>query len=118
MNDTRRTRAVLGVLLLVSLAMITIDYRGGDDSPLSAFRGFGEAIFGPIEEGASAVVRPVAGAVHTFTGAPGAHKKISRLEQENQRLRAQLRGVQIDKRRADELDRMLGASGLGGRLRM
>jgi rod shape-determining protein MreC len=113
-NDTRRTRAVLGVLLLVSLAMITIDYRGGDDSPLSALRGFGEAIFGPIEEGASAVVRPVAGAVHTFTGAPGAHKKISRLEQENQRLRAQLRGVQIDKRRADQLDRMLGASGLGG----
>lgn len=114
MNDTRRTRAVLGVLLLISLAMITIDYRGGDDSPLSALRGFGEAIFGPIEEGATAVVRPVAGAVHTLTGAPSAHKKINRLEQENQRLRAQLRGSQIDKRRADQLDRLLGASGTGG----
>jgi rod shape-determining protein MreC len=113
-NDTRRTRAVLGVLLLVSLAMITIDYRGGDDSPLSALRGFGEAIFGPIEEGATAVVHPVAGALHTLTGAPGAHKKISRLEQENQRLRAQLRGGQVDKRRADQLDRLLGASGTGG----
>jgi rod shape-determining protein MreC len=113
-NDTRRTRAVLGVLLLVSLAMITVDYRGGDNSPLSALRGFGEAIFGPIEQGATAVVRPVAGAVHTLTGAPGAHRKISRLERENQRLRQQLRTGQIDRKRADQLSRLLGTSGLGG----
>lgn len=114
MNDTRRTRAVLGVLLLVSLAMITVDYRGGDHSPLGALRGFGEAIFGPIEQGATAVVRPVAGAVHTITGSPGAHRKINRLERENQRLRAQVRTGQIDKRRAEQLDRLLGTSGLGG----
>jgi rod shape-determining protein MreC len=113
-NDTRRTRAVLGVLLLVSLAMITVDYRGGDDSPLSALRGFGEAIFGPIEHGATAVVRPVAGAVHTFTGAPGAHRRITRLERENARLRQQLRTGQIDRKRTDELTRLLGTSGLGG----
>jgi rod shape-determining protein MreC len=113
-NDTRRTRAVLGVLLLVSLAMITVDYRGGDNSPLSALRGFGEAIFGPIEQGATAVVRPVAGAVHTFTGAPGAHRRINRLERENQQLRQQLRTGQTDRKRADELSRLLGTSGLGG----
>ena len=114
MNDTRRTRAVLGVLLLVSLAMITVDYRGGDNSPLSALRGFGEAIFGPIEQGASAVVRPVAGTFHTFTGAPSAHRRINRLERENQQLRQQLRTGQIDKQRAAELSRLLGTSGLGG----
>jgi rod shape-determining protein MreC len=113
-NDTRRTRAVLGVLLLVSLAMITVDYRGGDDSPLSALRGFGEAIFGPIEEGATAVVHPIAGTFHTFTGAPGAHRRITRLERENSRLREQLRTRQIDTRRAGELERLLGTSGLGG----
>jgi rod shape-determining protein MreC len=113
-NDTRRTRAVLGVLLLVSLAMITVDYRGGDSSPLSALRGFGEAIFGPIEQGATAVVRPVAGAFHTFTGAPGAHRHINRLERENQQLRQQLRTGQTDRKRADELSRLLGTSGLGG----
>ncbi len=114
MNDTRRTRAVLGVLLLVSLAMITVDYRGGDGSPLSALRGFGEAIFGPIEQGAAAVVRPVAGTFHTFTGAPAAHRTIGRLERENQRLRLQLRTRQVDARRTAELSRLLGASGLGG----
>src|SRR3954463_2508780 len=94
--------------------MITVDYRGGDDSPLSALRGFGEAIFGPIEQGATAVVRPVAGAVHTFTGAPGAHRRISRLERENQQLRSRLRTGQIDRKRADQLNRLLGTSGLGG----
>jgi rod shape-determining protein MreC len=113
-NDTRRTRTVLGALLLLSLAMITVDYRGGDDSPLSVLRSFGEAIFGPIEQGATAVVRPVAGAFHTFTGAPSAHRRITRLERENQQLRQQLRTGQIDKKRADQLNSLLGTSGLGG----
>jgi rod shape-determining protein MreC len=113
-NDTRRTRAVLGVLLLVSLTLITVDYRGGDGSPLGVLRRFGAAIFGPIEQGATAVVRPVAGAFHTFTGAPSAHRRIGRLERENQRLRQQLRTGQIDKKRADELSRLLGTSGMGG----
>jgi rod shape-determining protein MreC len=113
-NDTRRTRAVLGVLLLTSLAMITVDYRGGDHSPLRVLRAFGEAIFGPIEQAATAVVRPVAGAFDTITGSPGAHRRINRLERENARLRQQVRTGQIDKRRSDELDRLLGTAGLGG----
>lgn len=114
MNDTRRTRAVLGVLLLVSLALITIDYRGGDQSPLRGLRTFGEAIFGPIEGAAAAVVRPVGHAFATVTGAPGAHRRIQRLERENQQLRQQLRADQTDRGRAQQLDRLLGAAGLGG----
>ncbi len=113
MNDTRRTRAVLGALLLTSLALITVDYRGGDGSPLRFLRGFGEVIFGPIEEGATAVFRPVAGAFHTITGSPGAHRRIKGLERENARLRQQVRTDQIDKRRSAELDRLLGTAGLG-----
>ncbi len=114
MNDTRRTRAVLGVLLLTSLALITVDYRGGEHSPLRFLRGFGEVIFGPIEEGATAVVHPVAGAFHTVMGSPGAHRRISGLQKENSRLREQLRSQQIDRRRADQLNSLLGTAGLGG----
>ncbi|GAA4639157.1 rod shape-determining protein MreC [Actinoallomurus vinaceus] len=113
MNDTRRTRAVLGILLLISLAMITIDYRGGDDSPLRGLRSFGEAIFGPIEGAAAAVVTPVGHALDTILGSPGAHRRINRLERENQRLREQLRAQQIDKTRAEQLNRLLGTAGLG-----
>ncbi len=114
MNDTRRTRAVLGVLLLVSLALITIDYRGGAHSPLRGLRAFGEAVFGPIEGAAAAVVRPVGHAFATIIGAPGAHRRIQRLERENARLRQQLRAEQMDRGRAQQLDRLLGTAGLGG----
>lgn len=114
MNDSRRTRAVLGVLLLVSLALITVDYRGGDHSPLRGVRDLGEAIFGPIESAAATVVRPVGHALAAITGAPGAHGRIDRLERENARLRQQLRADQIDRGRAQQLDRLLGAAGLGG----
>jgi rod shape-determining protein MreC len=113
-NDTRRTRAVLGVLLLVSLTLITIDYRGGAHSPLRGLRAFGEAVFGPIEGAAAAVVRPVGHAFATITGAPGAHRRIQRLERENARLRQQLRAERMDRGRAQQLDRLLGTAGLGG----
>jgi rod shape-determining protein MreC len=112
-NDTRRTRTVLGALLLVSLAMITVDYRGGDHSPLRVFRAFGEAIFGPIEDGAAAVIRPIGSAFDTLTGSPSAQRRINRLEQENQRLREQVRAGQLDRSRVDQLDHLLGTAGLG-----
>lgn len=114
MNDTRRTRAVLGVLLLVSLALITIDYRGGDNSPLRGLRGVGEAVFGPIERGAATVVRPVGNTFDTITGSPHAQRRIGRLERENQALREQLRSNQLDKARSAQLQQLLGTAGLGG----
>jgi rod shape-determining protein MreC len=113
-NDTRRTRTVLGVLLLVAIALITIDYRGGDNSPLRGLRGLGSAIFGPIENVAAAVVHPVADTIGALVDAPGAQRRADRLEKENQRLREQLRAAQLDGDRAGQLDRLLGAAGLGG----
>lgn len=114
MNDTRHTRTVLGVLLLVAIALITIDYRGGDHSPLRGLRGVGAAIFGPIESVAAAVIHPIGDTIGAFADAPGAQRRADRLEKENQRLREQLRAQKLDAARADQLDRLLGAAGLGG----
>jgi rod shape-determining protein MreC len=113
-NDTRRTRTVLGVLLLLAIALITIDYRGGDQSPLRGLRGVGSAIFGPIESVAAAVIHPVGDTIGALADAPGAQRRADRLEKENQRLREQLRAQKLDAARADQLDRLLGAAGLGG----
>jgi len=113
-NDTRRTRTVLCVLLLLAIALITIDYRGGDHSPLRGLRGMGAAIFGPVESVAAAVIHPVGDTVGAFADAPGAQRRADRLEKENQRLREQLRAQKLDAARADQLDRLLGAAGLGG----
>jgi rod shape-determining protein MreC len=113
-NDTRRTRTVLSVLLLLAIALITIDYRGGDHSPLRGLRGFGATVFGPIESVAAAVVHPVGDTIGAFADAPGAQRRADRLEKENQRLREQLRAEKLDAARAGQLDRLLGAAGLGG----
>jgi len=45
-HDNRRTRLVLGVLLIIAVTLITLDFRDGGASPA---RGLGANIFGPIE---------------------------------------------------------------------
>src|SRR4028119_1645161 len=57
-RDTRRTRALLFLLLLTSITLITVDHRGGDDSPLAGLRSFAAAVFGPVEKAAAAIPRP------------------------------------------------------------
>ena len=44
MHDNRRTRLVLGVLLIIAIALITLDFKDGGASPA---RGLGADIFGP-----------------------------------------------------------------------
>lgn len=114
MRDTRRTRLILGVLLAVSLLLIAVDHRGGEDSPLRGLRGVGAAVFGPLERVAAGVVRPVGNTFDALRDAPGQRRRAEDLQRENQRLREQLRSSTIDKDRAAQLERLLGSAGLGG----
>ncbi|MFB4318340.1 rod shape-determining protein MreC [Actinomadura sp. 21ATH] len=114
MKDTRRTRVVFGVLLAVALTLITVDYRGGDDSPLRGLRGLGATIFGPVERVSAAVVRPIGNTFDAVTDAPDQRRRADRLERENQRLREQLRARGLDQARSAQLDRLLGTAGIGG----
>ena len=43
MHDNRRTRLVLGVLLIIAIALITLDFKDGGASPV---RSVGADIFG------------------------------------------------------------------------
>ncbi|WP_149261607.1 rod shape-determining protein MreC [Actinomadura sp. K4S16] len=114
MKDTRRTRVVLGALLVVALAMITIDYRGGQDSPLHGLRGLGATVFGPVERASASVVRPVGNTFDAITDAPGERRRADRLARQNQRLREQLRSSRLDQDRSEQLRRLLGTAGMGG----
>lgn len=114
MKDTRRTRAVLALLLITALVMITIDYRGGENSPLRGLRGFAAAVFGPVERASASVVRPIGNTFDAITDAPSERRRADRLVRENQRLREQLRANQIDRDRSAQLDRLLRSAGLGG----
>jgi Cell shape-determining protein len=56
-HDNRRTRLVLGVLLIIAITLITLDFKDGGASPV---RGVGANIFGPIERVTHDVTDPVA----------------------------------------------------------
>jgi rod shape-determining protein MreC len=110
-HDTRRTRLVLGVLLIVALGLITLDHRGS--GPVAGLRGAFASIFGPVERGASAVARPVTGFFEAIVDAPSTQHKVQSLEQQNQRLRADLSAAQLSKSDAAQLNRLLQLAGRG-----
>jgi rod shape-determining protein MreC len=114
MRDTRGARVVLGLLLAAALVLITVDHRGGRNSPLEVLHEVGAGAFGGIERVGANLVRPVRDFVSTMAEAPSARRRIEALEQENGRLRAQLAARAMDGQRADQLGRMLGLAGRGG----
>lgn len=112
-RDTRRTRIVLALLLLTSFTLITVDYRGGDDSPLAGLRGMAAAVVGPVQRAAAAVVRPVSDTLGDI-GQLGEHEaRIEELQRDNDDLRRQLRTSELARNRAAELDELLRVAGAG-----
>ena len=81
--ERRRRRTLLGVLILVSLLLITMDYRQGDDGPLGTAQQVALDAFTPLQDGLGAVVRPIGG----FFGSIG---QLGRLREENAALEAEL----------------------------
>jgi rod shape-determining protein MreC len=113
-RDSRRTRLVLGVLLVVALALITVDYKDANAGPLRALNSFGGAVFGPIENVAGDVTRPAAQVVDGVKGAPSAGAKISELEAQNAQLRSELSQAQLSKADYQQLGQLLQLAGKGG----
>ncbi len=113
MHDTRRTRLVLGVLLVAALALITIDYRGGAEAPLRGLRSVGGAVFGSAENVASLVTRPVAAVADGLTGNSGAQARIDALQRQVLGLRAQLSQQQLSKYQDQQLKQLLRLAARG-----
>ena len=104
----RRSRPLLAVLVLVSLVLITVDYRQGDGGAVAAIQRGALTVFGPVAEGFGTVVRPVG----SFFSAIG---QLSSLRAENEALRRDLESVQTGQlsqadmqRRVEELESLLG----------
>jgi rod shape-determining protein MreC len=103
-HDARRSRLVLGVLLLIAIALITLDFRDGGASPP---RNVGAGIFGPIERAAHDVTDPVASLFDSITGGPSAQSTIANLQRENAELRAQLSSAQLSQAARQQLAQLL-----------
>ena len=63
-RDTRRTRVLLGLLLVTSILLLVIDRRGPDASPLAGVRTVAATVFGPVEQVAFAIAAPVSDAMN------------------------------------------------------
>lgn len=113
MHDNRRTRLVLGVLLIAAIMLITLDFRDGGASPA---RTIGADIFGPIERVAHDVANPVASLFDSITGGPSAQGAIATLQRENAELRAELSAAQLSKTAKQQLARLLQLDAGGYRI--
>ncbi|HEY5984980.1 MAG TPA: rod shape-determining protein MreC [Streptosporangiaceae bacterium] len=114
MHDSRRTRLVLGVLLVTALALITLSARDSSAGPVRALRAIGGAIFGTAETVVSAVVQPVTGFFDNLTSASSSQSKIEALQREVVALRAQVSMARLSKSEAAQLQRLLQLAGRGG----
>jgi rod shape-determining protein MreC len=112
-HDSRRTRLVLGVLLIIAIALITLDFRDGGASPA---RNVGADIFGPVERVTHDVTNPVASLFDSITGGPSAQSTIANLQRENAELRAQLSSAQLSKAARKQLAQLLQIDAGGYRI--
>jgi len=112
-RDNRRTRLVLGVLLMVAIIMITLDFRDGGASPA---RNVGAGIFGPIERVTHDVTDPVASLFDSITGGPSAQNTIATLQRQNAELRAELSAAQLSQTAKKQLAQLLQLDAGGYRI--
>jgi rod shape-determining protein MreC len=103
-HDNRRTRLVLGVLLVAAIVLITLDFRDGGASPV---RRVGADVFGPIERVTHDVTDPVASLFDSITGGPSAQGTIASLQRQNAQLRAELSAAQLSQTARKQLAQLL-----------
>ncbi|MEU2512859.1 rod shape-determining protein MreC [Streptomyces syringium] len=113
MRDTRESRLLLVLLVAIAFALITVDIRGGERSPLDGARHAAASVFGPVEEGVASAVDPVGNAVAAVRDSGERHTRISELERENTALKQRLGSDDRNRGRVRDLDAMLKTAGAG-----
>jgi rod shape-determining protein MreC len=102
-SPVQRRRAVLAVLLAVSLVLLTIYFSESVGGGLHAMqRGAGE-VLSPLEEGASRAFKPFSDLAGWVGDVADAKKENKQLKSEVKTLRGQLAQLATDKREADQL---------------
>ena len=104
----RSTRLLVFGLLLASLVTITIDARGGDRGPLAAVSRVLGGIIGPLQEGVSAVFRPIGSFFSNVFQAGSLAERVAQLETENAELRTAAQEISEIRAEHEELLAILG----------
>ena len=106
----RPSHKLLVLLLLGCFTLITLDVRGGEDSPVNPLRSAVGDFFGPIEAGTAAVIRPVVAVPQFLRTTARLRRSVARLEADNAALRGELATSSVARNRAAELDGLLASS--------
>lgn len=101
------------LLIVIAFALITVDIRGGEDSPVDGARRAAAAVLGPVENGASSAVDPIGNAIGAVRDSGERHDRIAVLERENAGLKARLGSDDRNRSRVRQLDAMLKTAGAG-----
>ncbi|MFD9034853.1 rod shape-determining protein MreC [Streptomyces sp. NPDC059567] len=113
MRDTRESRLLLVLLIAIAFALITVDIRGGKESPVDGARQAAAAVFGPVENGVASAVDPIGNAIGAVRDSGERHDRIAALERENAALKAKLGSDDRNRSRIRELDTLLKTAGAG-----
>ena len=111
MHDSRRTRLVVGVLLAVALALITLNARNSSSAPVRGLRTFGGMLFGTAESAVTGVGRPVTGFFSSLGSASHSQAEISTLQREVVQLRGELSQARVSKADEAQLQQLLQLAG-------
>lgn len=95
-KQVRRRRAVLVVLVVVCLALISIQFSEGEDGPLHSVQDGVSAALSPLEEGASRALKPARDLVNWFDETFDARGQNDELTAEVQSLREELAAVEAE----------------------
>ena len=95
-RDTRRSRLLLAVLLVLAFTLITIDYRTSESA--SGVRGFLHSVVGGVENAVTTVARPIGRTVSSLTHPNRYQDRADALAEENAELRRQIAdGAEIER---------------------
>jgi rod shape-determining protein MreC len=101
------------LLVAIAFALITVDIRGGESSPLDGVRSAAAAVFGPIENGVASAVNPVGNAIAAVRDSGDRSDKLTELERQNAQLKQELGSKDATRARAKELDKLLKTAATG-----
>jgi rod shape-determining protein MreC len=112
-RDTRESRLLLVLLVAIAFALITVDIRGGDASPLNGARDGAASVLGPAERGVAGVVDPIGNTIRAIRDSGGHNARIQALERQNADLRQRLASSDLAQSRNTEVKQLLGSAGAG-----
>ncbi|TXS55150.1 rod shape-determining protein MreC [Streptomyces sp. t39] len=113
MRDTKESRLLLVLLIAIAFALITVDIRGGEESPVDGARAAAATVFGPVENGVAAAVDPIGNAIGAVRDSGERHDRISELERENAELKQRLGSDDRNRSRLRELDGLIRTAAAG-----